>query len=615
MGLSISPVEIPEVMLRHGRARKFQDLLIEDVKNALEDGEHLLAHAPTGIGKTDAVLSVAVPFSLREGKTVLYLSPKISQHEMALTVLRGMEKKFRISIRVVEVVGKQYLCIHPIVSRLRGEDFYEVCRKLKENEECPYFKRILLSPPKDVGNGIMDHGAFLEMGRREGYCPHELAFLSLPGANVVIGDYYHLFSPRVGKIFRKKLKKELKDIVLIIDEAHNLPERIRKILTTSLRLSYLDRAEREARSMNPEVADTLRRAREVLEVWRDRLKEGEEREIDISVVSEAFGGDLEDLGEELLELGKDFLESSGRTTSALLRIGKFLSNWEEGEEGYLRYVRKWRGNVSFVKKNLDPSFLSGPIFSEVWSSVLISGTLTPQEMYRDLLGIPPERTIMREYPSPFPKENRMVLVYPEVTTRFRRREVREFQKIGRKISEIIKRIPGNTAVFFPSYEVLRAVKPFIETDRPLFVQRENMKPEEIGELLENFRAQKERGAVLLAVAGGSLSEGVDYPGRDLIGVIIVGIPLAEMNIETEAIIGYYEEKYGRGWLYGYIYPAMTKVLQAMGRAIRSEEDRSIIVLMDERYTWRNYRKALPRDLETITTTEPENYVEKFFSGG
>ncbi len=606
-------MELPDVMLRHPSPRKFQDLLIEDVKYALREGKHLLAHAPTGIGKTDAVLAPSIPFALKEGKTVVYLSPKISQHEMVVKVLRGMEKKFGVTIRAVELIGKQYLCIHPLTSRLRGEDFYEVCRKLKEAEQCPFYRRFLLGDV-EVDEGILDYRYFLELGRKEGICPHEVAFSSIASANVVIGDYYHLFSPRTGKIFIKKLKKDLKDVVLIVDEAHNLPERVRKVLSSSITLGTIEGAAKEATALDPEVRSLLLSAREELGAWAERLRDGEERTVDVEVVSRAFGEDLEELGEHLMELGKDYLEATGRTRSALLRLGKFLSLWEEGEEGFLRYVKRRGGRVTFTKKNLDPSKLSSPIFEKLHSAILISGTLTPPEMYRDLLGIPFDRAVLREYPSPFPKENRLVLVYPAVTTRYRKRVHQEFLKIGRKITEIVKNIPGNVAVFFPSYELLNAIKPYILPGRPVFVQKESMKPEEVAELLENFRAQRERGAVLLAVAGGSFAEGVDYPGKDLVGAIIVGIPLAEMNLETRTLIEYYEEKYGRGWLYGYIYPAITRTLQAMGRVIRSETDRGVVVLMDERYTWRNYKKAFPRDLDFVVTLEPEKYVRGFFGG-
>ncbi len=580
------------------------------MRAAVDEGRHLIAHAPTGIGKTDAVFAAALPHVLKEGKKLIYLSPKISQHEMALKVLRGIERKFNIKIRAVEVVGKQHMCIHPIASRLRGEDFYEVCRKLKEAEECPYYVKALegeLPPLAD----IVDHFSLIEEGRKRGVCPHEMALLFLPQAHVIIGDYYHIFSPRVGKVVLKKLKKELSEIIIIIDEAHNLPDRIRKVLSVSLRISWLERAAEEARSLDTHLASRLREIYERMREWSEGFGEGE-TPVEVQEVEEMVE-DSEGLGEELLEVGREYIEATGRTRAFLLRVGKFFLNWGGEEAGYLRYLKKRGSVITIVKKNLDPSTFAEPLFRELHSAILISGTLTPPEMYRDVLGLPFDRTILREYPSPFPKENRLTIIYPLVTTRYSKRTELEYKRIGEKVSEVAEAIPGNVIAFFPSFDVLEKTRPFIRTSKVVLVQKEKMKPEEIAELLETFRSLKDRGALLLAVAGGSLSEGVDYPGKDLLGAIIVGIPLAEMNIEIKALIDYYDEKYGRGWLYGYIYPALAKVLQAMGRVIRSETDRGVIVLMDERYTWKNYSKAFPRDFSAIKTSNPVFYIKEFFS--
>lgn len=607
---SHSCVELPDILLRHPQPRKFQDLLIEDIRLALQEGRHLIAHAPTGIGKTDAVFSAALPFALKEGKKLIYLSPKISQHEMALKVLRGIKNKYGIRIKAIEIVGKQHMCIHPLVSRLRGEDFYEVCRKLKEVEECPFYVKALegeIPPLLD----IKDHFSLIEEGRTKGLCPHEMAILFLSEANVVIGDYYHIFSPRVGRIVLKKLKKSLSDVILIIDEAHNLPERIRKVLSVSLRISWIEKAAEEARSIDIDTAERIKEIYIHMKEWAEGFREGE-TPLDVDDVENIIG-DSEELGEELVEMGREYIEATSKTKAFLLRVGKFFLNWKGDEPGYLRYLRK-RGNVvSIVKKNLDPSIFSGPLFEELHSAILVSGTLTPPEMYRDVLGLPANRTILREYPSPFPKENRLVIIYPLVTTRYSKRTESEYKRIGEKVGEIAESVPGNVMAFYPSFDILEKTRPFIKTSKTILVQREKMKPEELAELLETFRSLRDKGALLLAVAGGSLSEGVDYPGRDLIGAIIVGIPLAEMNIEIKALIDYYDEKYGRGWLYGYIYPALAKVLQAMGRVIRSETDRGVIVLMDERYTWKNYMKAFPRDFSAIKTSNPVFYIKEFFA--
>ncbi len=604
-----------EFLFRHQRPRKFQRELMEDAYRAISEGKHLVAHAPTGIGKTDAVFSAALTYAKESGKVVVYLSPKISQHTMALKVVSGINEKYGTKFRAVEFIGKRYMCIHPLARRLPAEDFYELCRRLREREECIFYKNyveddtdfVTLFPP------VVDHEAIIEAAQARAVCPYEVASELLSTADVIIGDYYHVFSPRTSKVFLKKLGRPMHSIILIIDEAHNLPERIRKVLTFSLSTKLLARAEREAAGLDPDAAKTLREMREELESWTSSFSPGEERRIEKDDLTQRFAFDFEKFADHLEDLGKEYLEISGKGKSALIRVGRFLHGWTLGEGTFLHYVKRWKDGetVSVVKRALDPAELSGKIFEDVHSAILISGTLTPPEMYRDLLGLAPDRTILREYPSPFPPENRLVLVVPMVTTRYSRRRPQEFERIAKYVVSIAEAIPGNVAAFFPSYDVLRAVLPFIKTKKTLFVQREGMSPEEAHTLISNFK--RGRNGLLLGVAGGSFAEGVDYPGEELLGVIVVGIPLAEMNMETEALIEYYEEKFGRGWFYGYIYPAISKALQAAGRCIRSEKDRGVIVFLDERYTWKNYRKAFPRDYSPIVTANPILYIKRFFS--
>ncbi len=610
-----------DILFRHEKPRRYQRELMLDAWHAINQKKHLVAHAPTGIGKTDAVLSPALTYALDAGKVVVYLSPKISQHVMALKVAEGICRRYNVRIPSVEFVGKRYMCIHPIARRLSGEEFYELCRKLREKEVCPYYKKYIEDERSDywslLDKDIVNHEDVLTIGEQEGVCPYEIASELISSATLVVGDYYHVFSPRVGKVFLKKLRRKLEDIILIVDEAHNLPDRIRKILTFSLSTRTLTRAAREAVGLDPDVARTLQGLADDLSARVSSFSPGEERRIEHEDLHDWFSFDFKEMAETLEELGKDYLEITGRNKSYLLSVARFLRGWDEGEGAFLYYVRLWKDGttVSVVKRALDPSYISKPIFEAIHSGILISGTLTPPEMYRDLLGMDVSRTVLREFPSPFPRENRLVLVVPTATTRFSRRTPEEFRRIAKIVGEIVEAIPGNVAVFFPSYSVLQGVLHFASgfIPRKIFVQRENMSPEELSAMLESFRRQRDSGAVLFAVAGGSLAEGVDYPGRDLIGVVVVGVPLAEMNIETQALIEYYEEKMGRGWFYGYIYPAISKALQAAGRCIRSESDRGVIVLLDERYTWKNYKKALPRDFDFVVTQEPAKYIRSFWS--
>ena len=139
-----------------------------------------------------------------------------------------------------------------------------------------------------------------------------------------------------------------------------------------------------------------------------------------------------------------------------------------------------------------------------------------------------------------------------------------------------------------------------------------MHSSELAALLDKFRDNYSRGYVLLGVASGSLAEGIDYAGDKLLAAIIVGIPLAEMDLERQALIDYYEEKFGRGWHYAYLYPAIIKALQCAGRVIRSANDRGIAVFLDKRYVWKNFRNCFPKDFNAIKTREPAYLVERFF---
>ncbi len=606
-----------EFLFRYDHVRPVQDVLLREAYDAVRSGKHFLAHAPTGIGKTDATISAALTYSLDAGKVVIYLSPKISQHEMALKVVSGISRRHGITIRAVEFIGKQYMCANPVARRLRGEEFYELCRRMREKEICPQYVNYLSDERgsywPSFSSPVLSHADILEKASDLNQCPYEVASDLLSSADVVVADYYHVFSPQSGKVFLKKLNRELSDVVLIVDEAHNLPERVRSVVSYGLSTSVLSYASKEAVGLDPEVSRLLRDLSD--ELLSSDLRPGEQRAVSHDFLHDIFAVDFSSFADELEDLGREYLEITGKGRSALLRVARFLRGWDEGDGPFLHYIHRWRSGdvVSVVRRALDPAYVTKDIFHEIHASILVSGTFTPGEMYRDLLGLDPLRTVIREYPSPFPVQNRLTLIVPTVTTRYSKRTPEHYRRIAEMVSRIVLRVPGNSAVFFPSYDYLSSVLPFLDLgDRPVFVQQQSMKPDEIAHMLSAFRANRDRRAVLLAVAGGSLSEGVDFPGQDLVAAIIVGIPLAEMNLEIRAMIDYFEKKFGRGWFYAYIQPAVAKALQAAGRVIRSESDRGVVVFLDERYTWKNYKKAFPRDFRAVVTNNPEQYLESFW---
>jgi DNA excision repair protein ERCC-2 len=324
----------------------------------------------------------------------------------------------------------------------------------------------------------------------------------------------------------------------------------------------------------------------------------------------------ESLASELRDFGVEYVQSFPQGRSHLISVANFLERWQEKEPSFVRIVKRKDRGVALQVKALDPGIVSGEIFGEVHSAILMSGTLLPTKMYADLLGIPEERAVMKEYSSPFPKENKLSLVVPTVTTKYSERSPAEFEKISAIVSSVANNIPGNSAVFFPSFGLLEAIAPLMEgiLSRPMLKQKREMNSREKAELLKRFRQQGTGfGAVLMAVASGSFAEGIDYMGEQLLGAIIVGIPLNEMDLETECLIDYYQKKFGAGWHYGYLYPAVARAIQASGRVIRDRTDRGVVVFMDKRYTWENYRKCFPKDFEKIVTGNPEKLVEEFWN--
>ena len=189
-----------------------------------------------------------------------------------------------------------------------------------------------------------------------------------------------------------------------------------------------------------------------------------------------------------------------------------------------------------------------------------------------------------------------------------------WETIAKKSADITNTIPGNSIIFFPSYYVLEQVYDFFrdKSTKTMFIEDSELSKEQRGDLLERFKEYKDRGAILLAVAGGSFAEGVDLPGDLLKCVIVVGLPLAKPDLETQELINYYDKRFARGWDYGYTIPALIKTLQSAGRCIRSETDRGVVIFMDERYVWQNYKKCFSPDMNIRIEKNPLTLIQKFF---
>jgi DNA excision repair protein ERCC-2 len=240
-------------------------------------------------------------------------------------------------------------------------------------------------------------------------------------------------------------------------------------------------------------------------------------------------------------------------------------------------------------------------------------------MFGDVLGVPKDRRMERVYRSPFPRENRLVLLDGSVTTAFTSRNENMFNFTGERVVSLTGRFPGNVAAFFPSYGLLNEVKKKLwGCPKKLLVEERQMgRREKEGIISELERSRDRGGALLLAVMGGSLSEGVDYKDNLLSGVLVIGLPFAPPTLETKALRAHYRSKFGavKGDEYAYVYPAVNRVLQAAGRSTRSESDRSVVVMMERRLSDERYLKFLPPEAcpRSVPGKAIETVIDRFFS--
>ncbi|MEM4366758.1 MAG: ATP-dependent DNA helicase [Candidatus Anstonellales archaeon] len=596
------------MLFRHEHIRKHQDSLLRDVEHAAVNGKILLAHAPTGMGKTDASIGGAIEYAYENGKTLFFLTPKISQHAIALSVVDGINKKYGKRIKAVDIIGKRHCCTDPFISKLEHDDFYPICKLRVKEETCDYFRRArgytseeqrlayeLLSRHIKV---VWSQPEAFEEAKKERTCSYEWLMSAARDADVIIADYFHIFLPGIRESFLGRSGKDIESGIIIVDEAHNLAERIRSTLSRTITSFTIARHEKEAEMLGFDPV----LSQEGFDSWAEKTCKGNE-----SVAEFPFVIDEDALG--LLEhIGQMSVEKSGGN-SASLRMFAFFENFNEGDNRFATILKRREKGFSLSRKLLDPS-ISTAILNKAHAAVLMSGTFLPLDMHAEVLGIEKHRAMLRAYNSPFKAENRLNVVVRGVTTKYSRRNDSEYKKYASLIEKIHRAIGSNIALFFPSYEVMEGVLKHALIPNAI-VQKRAMGAEEVKQLIKRFKEEK---SVLCCVQGGSLSEGVDFSNGEIKVAVIVGLPLSKMSLEVELMIEYYNKKFGKGWDYAYLYPAVIKSLQAAGRAIRKESDRAVAVFMEERLMWKNYLKLLPKDQRFILSDAPDYEIRKFFEG-
>ncbi len=609
--------------------RNGQKELINDIKNVLETKGTLIAHAPTGIGKTAAALTPALEYALNNDKIVFFLTSKQSQHKIVIDTLRLIKEKNKdeLSFSVVDVISKQAMCPRDIAREYYAL-FNDLCTYNQKTKRCRYF-RSDKNITKHILENIMHVEELKDFCAGNLICPHKAAIDAMSEVNIIVCDYNYVFTDIFENIL-EKTHKSISDIILIIDEAHNLPDRLRDHFSGELTLNLIEEAAKEINPVDKKLYRHLKGVGRFFDDFIRRMPGNTERNInreDITtgveqILQESIGDNmsylefvsaLKDAGVELTEK-KQYEE---KKKLSIILVMEFLENWNT----LLPCSRIYKNNSTpmFSFRLLDPSVLSESIISNAHATILMSGTLYPVEMYTDILGA--KHSLLRQYKSPFPSENKIVLVTKKLTTLYTERNDSMYANIAEKISKIHDAVKGNIAVFFPSYSLMDEVYKKFESHpdfeisnktSDIILEKKHMSKFDKDELYLKLKIDSNK--ILMGVQAGSLSEGVDYRNNIIRAVLIVGLPLSPPTLEVKNLQDYYIKKFGKekGTLYGYIYPAISKVIQAAGRGIRSKNDVGAIILMDYRFNYPMYRKCLPPDYMIHFTDEPEKLCKEFF---
>ncbi|MFW5852917.1 MAG: ATP-dependent DNA helicase [Nanoarchaeota archaeon] len=613
----------------HDSLRPIQKEFLDSLYTALVDGKNFLVHAPTGLGKTAASIAPAIKYAIENKKVVFFLTSRHTQHKIAIETISMIKQKKNLDFGVVDFIGRKSMCLVPGVSSLSSGEFFEYCKAVSRKDyTCKYYmkSRTQSGKPTVDAEAVLDEVRNLDLENlmdfcsKKSFCPYELSMMLSEKALVVVCDYYYIFNEDIRRMILGKMGKDLSDLIIIADEAHNLPFRMRDLMTSKTTTNVLSRAVKEAEKYKlQDLADKLNLVSESLETLAFSMNVNDEKllpkEAFVESISEvgdirSFISDLEDSADKVREDQKSSFMGS---------FALFLESWLGEDDGFARIISKREGytenNIVLSYRCLDSGLVSRDIVNNSHSTILMSGTLVPIEMYRDLLEV--RNAVIKIFGSPFPKKNRLNLVVPETTTKFTHRNETQFNRIAAICSSITNNVPGNSAVFFPSYSLRDKINNYFRniSSKSQMVEDPGMTKEDKLEVLEKLESYKDNGIVLLGVSSGSFGEGVDFPGDLLKCVIVVGLPLQSPDLETRETIDYFDKKYGKGWNYGYIFPAFNKVLQNAGRCIRSETDKGIVVFLDERFSWPQYFSCFPDDIELKLTREFEKEVLSFFNGG
>lgn len=576
-----------------------------------------MLESPTGSGKTASVLAPLI--ECRGDRKILYLTRTNSQQKQVMKELRLISSKFPAFGIAIQGRNNSCLLAREDNEMKSGtpEELSSYCSFLKERtrsetEGCTYYYGLMNAESPSLTEWMRKRMPDSEELVKECHgmriCPYELSKSLLSEADVVTAPYIYFFDPFIRRRLLEWMATPIQKLIVVLDEAHNLPDYLRDIESVSFSTRGAGGMSREAEEFgDPEVApgtsirdladvvqNIIRRMAKDFVLDEDGLVPEMEFETslmeEMGISSRSFQGIVSVLTTQG-EFVRDMKLKRGKLPRSYIRsFGDFMRFWMEAEPQH--YVKLVNGgeNPSLEAYCMDPSIAAAPLLN-THASIHMSGTMGNLEDYRTLLNLP-ESAMTVTVRSDFPPGNRKIIYVDDVTTRYEiiSRDAGMVALIAERVVDICRAARRNTIVFLPSYNLLDSLlSQGIEgrIGQRVLIESRDMGQADLMRSVERFKS--ERGSVFLSVIGGRISEGLDFPDETLEMVVIVGIPYPRPTAKQRALVNYYDILYRKGWDYAVRNPAVRRLLQASGRMIRSATDRGIAVILDKRLA--NFREV------------------------
>ncbi len=585
------------------------------VSEVVSSRDHAVLESGTGTGKTVCALVGALSSLGDQGKRIVYLTRTNAQQRQVMLELREINK--RKQIFGLGVQGRRGTCPllkeNPDLRDGNSEELSKLCRDkkdrvLREKEGgCPFYENTLSTSFDQIKSFCIEVlptvEEFVDYCGSMNICPYELMKEMVPSATVITAPYPYFFNPFIRNSFLEWLNASLEGVVAIIDEAHNLPDYARETRSFTLSERLLDLVVSETNEYgDPKLIDgvsiidvvnvmeeTLQKALEEYLIDEDGLIPPSFLQEELMHSFSATSRSLSVIAKGLLTQGEIIREAKKEhgilPRSYIHSLGGFLEFWMNVDEECFVKLILGGDNPGFKGYCLDPS-LATSFLRRCSSSLHMSGTLAPLDEYRDSIGLP-SSSWLKAYPSPFPEENRQIFYVDDVTTKYEERESDEemVQRLQNHVVTLCNVLDRNTIVFFPSYSFMdRFISDgvILRIRKRVYMEERGMSQSQLMDMISEFKDGRGDGQVLFSVIGGRVSEGLDFPAEELEAALLVGIPYPKPTAKQRALLHYYELKFGKGWEYTVKAPTQRKMLQAIGRLIRTERDVGAAFILDRR---------------------------------